>query len=148
MSFRERRFHWEYEPEAVDPGAFRIEGGVPLRGTVRVSGAKNAALKLMAAATLTGERCRFDNVPEIEDVRVMAETLRDLIHPSAILRFDTSKPEGAPRKLLDVSRLHALGWKHRISLREGLASTYQWFLDHQGSLRTSRTSGALNSVSQ
>jgi UDP-N-acetylglucosamine 1-carboxyvinyltransferase len=78
MSFRERRFHWEYEPEAVDPGAFLIEGGVPLRGTVRVSGAKNAALKLMAAATLTGERCRFDNVPEIEDVRVMAETLRDL----------------------------------------------------------------------
>jgi UDP-N-acetylglucosamine 1-carboxyvinyltransferase len=78
MTLRERRFHWEYEPEPGDPGVFRIEGGVPLRGTVRVSGAKNAALKLMAAATLTGERCRFDNVPEIEDVRVMAETLRDL----------------------------------------------------------------------
>ena len=58
--------------------SFRIEGGRPLRGTVRVSGAKNAALKLLAAATLTGERCRFTNVPEIEDVRVMAETLRDL----------------------------------------------------------------------
>ena len=43
-----------------------------------ISGAKNAALKLLAAATLTGERCRFTNVPEIEDVRVMAETLRDL----------------------------------------------------------------------
>src|SRR5947209_5434564 len=57
---------------------FRIEGGRPLRGTVRVSGSKNAALKMLAAATLTGERCRFTNVPEIEDVRAMTETLIDL----------------------------------------------------------------------
>ena len=57
---------------------FRVEGGRPLSGSVPISGAKNAALKLLAAATLTGERCRFTNVPEIEDVRVMADTLRDL----------------------------------------------------------------------
>ena len=74
----ERPFHWEYRPEPTHPEAFRIEGGRPLTGTVHVSGAKNAALKLLAAATLTGERCRFENVPEIEDVRVMAETLSDL----------------------------------------------------------------------
>ena len=55
-----------------------MEGGRPLHGTVPISGAKNAALKMLAAATLTGERCRFTNVPEIEDVRVMAETLTDL----------------------------------------------------------------------
>jgi UDP-N-acetylglucosamine 1-carboxyvinyltransferase len=73
-----RPFHWEYRSEAPPPEAFRIEGGRPLSGTVHVSGAKNAALKLLAAATLTGERCRFENVPEIEDVRVMAETLSDL----------------------------------------------------------------------
>jgi UDP-N-acetylglucosamine 1-carboxyvinyltransferase len=73
-----RRFHWEYEPPSVEPELFRVEGGVPLRGEVQISGAKNAALKLLAAATLTGERCRFSNVPEIEDVRVMVETLRDL----------------------------------------------------------------------
>src|SRR4249920_3842797 len=73
-----RPFHWEYEPEPVAREAFRIEGGRPLVGTVAISGAKNAALKLLAAATLTGERCRFTNVPEIEDVRVMADTLRDL----------------------------------------------------------------------
>jgi UDP-N-acetylglucosamine 1-carboxyvinyltransferase len=82
----DRPFHWEYTPEPARPEAFRIEGGRPLVGTVRVSGAKNAALKLLAAATLTGERCRFTNVPEIEDVRVMADTLRDLgvvvDHPS------------------------------------------------------------------
>ena len=45
---------------------------------MHVSGAKNAALKLLAAAVLTGERCRFENVPEIEDVRVMTEVLRDI----------------------------------------------------------------------
>jgi len=73
-----RPFHWEYHPEPATPEAFRIEGGRPLRGTVHVSGAKNAALKLLAAAVLTGERCRFENMPEIEDVRVMAETLSDL----------------------------------------------------------------------
>jgi UDP-N-acetylglucosamine 1-carboxyvinyltransferase len=81
-----RPFHWEYVPEAPPPEAFRIEGGRPLQGTVHVSGAKNAALKLLAAACLTGERCRFENVPEIEDVRVMADVLRDLgvvvDHPS------------------------------------------------------------------
>src|ERR687884_23624 len=71
-------FHWEFTPEAVPREVFQIEGGRPLRGDVRISGAKNAALKMFAAATLTGERCRFTNVPEIEDVRVMAETLRDL----------------------------------------------------------------------
>ena len=82
-----RPFHWEYHPEQPAPEAFRIEGGRPLRGTVHVSGAKNAALKLLAAAVLTGERCRFENMPEIEDVRVMAEVLADLgvvvDHPAA-----------------------------------------------------------------
>ena len=80
-------FHWEFVPEPVAQEVFRIEGGRPLSGTVPISGSKNAALKMLAAATLTGERCRFTNVPEIEDVRVMAETLRDLgvvvDHPEA-----------------------------------------------------------------
>ncbi len=71
-------FHWEFVPEPVAREIFRIEGGAALQGTVPISGAKNAALKMLAAATLTGERCRFTNIPEIEDVRVMAETLRDL----------------------------------------------------------------------
>jgi UDP-N-acetylglucosamine 1-carboxyvinyltransferase len=73
-----RPFHWEYQPEPVIEEALVVQGGRPLTGTVAISGAKNAALKLLAAATLTGERCRFSNVPEIEDVRVMADTLRDL----------------------------------------------------------------------
>src|SRR3954464_10642489 len=73
-----RPFHWEFRPEPVAREVFRVAGGRPLRGEVPISGSKNAALKMLAAATLTGERCRFTNVPEIEDVRVMAETLRDL----------------------------------------------------------------------
>ncbi|MBA3877112.1 MAG: UDP-N-acetylglucosamine 1-carboxyvinyltransferase [Anaerolinea sp.] len=73
-----RPFHWEYVAQPVQREAFRVTGGTALHGTVPVAGAKNAALKLLAAAVLTGERCRFSNVPEIEDVRVMAETLRDL----------------------------------------------------------------------
>ena len=51
------------------------------------------------------------------------------------LRFDTSKPDGTPRKLLDVSRLSAMGWKPQVPLREGLQWTYRWFLEHQGEFR-------------
>ena len=78
------------------------------------------------------------NVGTGEDLRIRdaAEMLRDIIYPEARLTFDTSKPDGSPCKRLDVSRLHALGWRHTVGLREGLASTYQWFLEHQGSLRT------------
>ena len=71
-------FHWEYDAPAVARERYLVTGGAPLEGTIRVSGAKNAALKMLAAATLTGERCRFSNVPEIEDVRAMTETLSDL----------------------------------------------------------------------
>src|SRR6185369_2025534 len=71
-------FHWEFVPEPVAREVFRVEGGRPLSGSVTISGAKNAALKMLAAATLTGERCRITNVPEIEDVRVMAQTLIEL----------------------------------------------------------------------
>jgi len=58
-----------------------------------------------------------------------------VVYPEAALAFDTSKPDGMPRKLLDVSRLHGLGWRHRISLPDGIASTYQWFLAHMDALR-------------
>ena len=51
------------------------------------------------------------------------------------LVFDTSKPDGTPRKLMDVSRLERLGWKARISLEEGLADTYDWFLGNVSGIR-------------
>jgi GDP-L-fucose synthase len=70
------------------------------------------------------------NVGTGEDlsIRELAEALREVVAPGARIVFDASKPDGTPRKLLDVSRLHALGWRHRIGLREGIRSTYDWFL--------------------
>ncbi|MCA9045605.1 MAG: GDP-L-fucose synthase, partial [Planctomycetaceae bacterium] len=77
------------------------------------------------------------NVGTGEDVTIaeLAESVRNVVYPGAKLEFDTSKPDGTPRKLLDVSRLHSLGWKHSISLQDGIESTYQWFLDHQDDFR-------------
>lgn len=72
-------------------------------------------------------------------IRELAHMMRDIVYPAAALTFDSSKPDGAPCKRLDVSRLHALGWRHRIPLREGLASTYEWFLANQQSLRNVTT---------
>jgi GDP-L-fucose synthase len=73
------------------------------------------------------------NVGTGEDlsIRELAELVRDIVHPSGVLTFDTSKPDGMPRKLLDVSRLRALGWTHRMALEDGIRSTYEWFLTHQ-----------------
>jgi GDP-L-fucose synthase len=51
------------------------------------------------------------------------------------LSFDTSKPDGMPQRLLDVSRLHRLGWTHTIDLPDGIRSTYRWFLDHHAAAR-------------
>ena len=71
------------------------------------------------------------------DVSIMelAETLRDVIHPSAELRWDASKPDGSPRKLLDVTKIHNAGWSHSISLADGIASTYEWFKANYSSAR-------------
>jgi GDP-L-fucose synthase len=63
-------------------------------------------------------------------IRQLAEIVRDTVYPVAELVFDHTKPDGTPRKLLNVDRLHALGWKHRIALREGIAATYEWFMTH------------------
>jgi GDP-L-fucose synthase len=72
------------------------------------------------------------NVGTGEDltIRELAEMVKAAVHPAAELVFDPSKPDGTPRKLLDVGRLHALGWRHRISLREGIESSYRWFLEN------------------
>jgi GDP-L-fucose synthase len=72
------------------------------------------------------------NVGTGEDltIRQLAETIGSIVHPDATIVFDSTKPDGMPRKLLDVSRLHALGWRHRTSLVEGLTSTYRWFVDN------------------
>jgi GDP-L-fucose synthase len=77
------------------------------------------------------------NVGTGEDVSIahLAEMVKRVVYPSATIVYDTSKPDGTPRKLLDVSRLHALGWRHRMSLGEGIEHTYHWFVNHLPELR-------------
>jgi len=61
-------------------------------------------------------------------IREMAETLRHVVGYEGKLTFDTTKPDGAPRKLIDVSRLSNMGWKYRVGLKNGLQKTYEWYL--------------------
>jgi len=77
-------------------------------------------------------------------IRELAETLVDIIEPNMKLRWDDSKPDGAPRKLLDVSRLTELGWTAPTSLRDGIAQTYAWLCDNLESARGFRTPASSN----
>jgi GDP-L-fucose synthase len=63
-------------------------------------------------------------------IRELAELICDVVGFQGDLKWDTTKPDGTPRKLLDVSKLHGLGWHHTIGLREGIARTYEWFLQN------------------
>jgi GDP-L-fucose synthase len=128
-----RKFH---EAKVQNQTEVTIWGtGTPRREFLHVDDLADACMFLMERYDELGHI----NVGTGEDlsIRELADTLKQVIYPEATLRFDTTKPDGPPRKLLDVSRLHALGWKHRIGLAEGLASTYEWFLQHQDSLRSS-----------
>jgi GDP-L-fucose synthase len=128
-----RKFHdakVEGKPEVTIWGT-----GNPRREFLHVDDLADACVFLMDRYDELGHI----NVGTGEDlsIRELADAVKQVIYPGATLRFDTTKPDGPPRKLLDVSRLHALGWRHRIPLHEGLASTYEWFLQHHDSLRTS-----------
>lgn len=73
------------------------------------------------------------NIGVGEDIAIkdLALLIKDIVGFSGELTFDTSKPDGTPRKLLDVSKLNGLGWKAGISLRDGITQTYQWYLAQQ-----------------
>jgi GDP-L-fucose synthase len=100
--------------------------GAPRRELLHVDDLADACVFVMRRYS----DARHINVGTGEDltIRELAEMVRDTVHPDARLVFDPSKPDGAPRKLLNVKKLHSLGWRHRIALRDGIASTYQWFL--------------------
>jgi GDP-L-fucose synthase len=129
-----RKFH---EAKSAHAREVVIWGtGMPRREFLHVDDLADACAFLME---------RYDEASHInigtgEDlsIRELAEMVRSIVYPEVVLTFDSSKPDGMPRKLLDVSRLRALGWRHQIELREGIASTYQWFLTHQNSLRNFR----------
>nr|WP_269135478.1 GDP-L-fucose synthase [Vibrio cincinnatiensis] len=68
-------------------------------------------------------------------IREMAETMAKVVGFEGNVVFDSTKPDGTPRKLMDVSRLAALGWRYQVNLEQGLTKTYQWFLANQDSFR-------------
>ena len=72
------------------------------------------------------------NVGTGEEVSIkeLAETCADVVGYEGVIEWDTSKPNGPPRKLLNVDKIHKVGWKHKIELREGIESAYKWYLEN------------------
>jgi len=69
-------------------------------------------------------------------IRELAELISEVTGYQGNIVFDSSKPDGTPRKLLDVSKINNLGWTPKISLREGIQSAYNWFVEHMSVLRS------------
>ncbi len=118
-----RKFH-----EAKERGDREVViwgSGTPLREFLHADDLADAAVFLMRG--YSGEQ--FINVGVGEDltIRALAELVAEVVGYAGTIATDPSKPDGTPRKLMDVSRLHALGWRHRISLREGITETYASF---------------------
>jgi len=60
----------------------------------------------------------------------LAETIQHIVGHQGEIVWDASKPDGTPRKLMDISKMHAQGWKHKVNLEEGIQFTYDWFLEN------------------
>jgi GDP-L-fucose synthase len=117
--FHEAKIHGE--KEVVVWGT-----GTPRREFLHVDDLADAAVFLMQCY----EHEEMINVGTGEDIpiRDLAELTADVIGYKREIVFDVSKPDGTMQKLLDVSRLHALGWRQKIGLREGIGSTYSWYV--------------------
>jgi GDP-L-fucose synthase len=118
-----RRFH-----EAKQAGAPEVViwgTGTPRREFMHVDDLADACLFVMRE--YDDPRILNAGVGEDVTIRDLAELVKDVVGFSGALRFDTTKPDGTPRKLLDVSRLHALGWRAKIPLGRGIAETYASF---------------------
>jgi GDP-L-fucose synthase len=125
-----RRFH---EAKLTGQNKVTVWGsGSPRREFLHVADLADACVHLMD----TYDEAGHINVGCGTDVSIkeLATMVRDVVHPNAELVFDTSKPDGTPRKLLDTSKLSATGWQPTIDLASGIQSTYDWYLA-QTSLR-------------
>ncbi|MFL6088524.1 MAG: GDP-L-fucose synthase family protein [Aeromicrobium sp.] len=120
-----RKFH---DAKLSGAGAVEIWGtGSPLREFLHVDDLADACLFLMDNYDASGHINVGTGIDQ--PIRELAEMVRDVVYPEAELNFDPTKPDGMPRKVLDVSRLHDLGWRHEIELRDGIESTYRWFCE-------------------
>lgn len=135
-----RRFH---EAKAQSLATVTAWGtGTPMREFLYVDDMADACIHVM---NLDVEQYREHTEPMLSHINVgtgqdctireLVETVASVVGYAGTIDFDTSKPDGAPRKLLNVERLQALGWKATTSLREGLQLSYQWFLENQQNYR-------------
>ena len=121
-----RRFH-----EAKVSGAPTVTvwgTGSPRREFLHVDDLARACMLLLESY----DEAQTINVGLGDDmpIRELAETVADVIGFEGTIEWDSAKPDGMPRKLLDTSRINSLGWQPRIGLREGVASTYGWYLEN------------------
>ncbi|HBR99397.1 MAG TPA: GDP-fucose synthetase [Gammaproteobacteria bacterium] len=135
-----RRFHQAVNEDADE--IFIWGSGKPMREFMHVDDMASACVHLMnlppeVLARQTEPTRSHINIGTGTDcsIRELAETLAEVTGFRGELMFDTTKPDGMPRKLLDISRLKALGWEPRIGLRQGLHSAYDWFVGNQGQFR-------------
>lgn len=120
-----RRFH-----DAKVAGELQVEvwgTGTPRRELMHVDDLAAACVFLMENYSDSSHV----NVGTGTDLQIseIAELVRDVVHPDAVLVYDETKPDGMPKKQLDVTRLRDLGWSSTIGLREGVESTYAWFVE-------------------
>lgn len=126
-----RKFH-----EAKEAGRKEVVvwgTGTPRREFLHVDDLADACIFLMRH--YDEEEIINVGVGEDISIRELAELIARVVGFNGEIVYDTSKPDGTPRKLLDVSRLFALGWRPRISLEEGLRQTYEWFRVHTEEIR-------------
>lgn len=136
-----KRFH-----EAKQAKADRVVvwgSGKPMREFLHVDDMAAASVHVM---NLSSDVYQANTLPMLSHINVgtgvdctirqLAETMKRVVGFEGELEFDSTKPDGAPRKLMDVSRLKALGWEASIELEDGLRSTYKWFLDNQAEIRS------------
>lgn len=136
-----RRFHLAAKNEDKEVVVWGT--GNPMREFLHVDDMAEACLHVMQLDEQiyeenTSPMLSHINVGTGQDctIRELAETMAKVTGFKGKIVFDTSKPDGAPRKLMDVSRLGKLGWKANISLEQGLESTYKWFVANESTLRT------------
>lgn len=106
--------------------------GTPRREFLHVDDLAEACLFLMD----TYDEPEHINIGTGEDISIMelAELISSVVYPDVGISCDLSKPDGMPRKLLDVTKIHDAGWRHRIDLRDGVNQTYEWFVRHNPDL--------------
>jgi GDP-L-fucose synthase len=135
-----RRFHEAYI--SVAPEVQVWGSGTPMREFLHVDDMADASIFVMELRksvweTQTSPMLSHINVGTGQDcsIKELALTIAKVIGYKGLITFDATKPDGTPRKLLDVSRLNNLGWNYKVCLEEGLSNTYKWFTESQKNFR-------------